>query len=110
MATHVIAPCLSPLQDQFPGITVDLMPASRHPSLSMREADIAVRLSAPEQEDVVGRCIGMMSFRAYASAGYIARRGNPDFGDYCAGHRAIRQSGDSPGPKAREIGSTMSPA
>ena len=63
----------------FPGITVDLMPASRHPSLSMREADIAVRLSAPEQEDVVGRCIGMMSFRAYASAGYISSPRQPGF-------------------------------
>ena len=94
MASHVIAPCLSLFHDYFPGITVDLLPTPQHLSLSMREADIAVRLNAPKQEDVVGRRIGSMKFRAYASVDYIFSRGQPDFGRGCVGHRAVRQTGD----------------
>ena len=94
IACHVLAPCLSSLHAQFPSITVELTPDSRHLSLSMREADIAVRLGAPDQQDVVGRRIGALEFAVYASAGYLAERGTPDFAEKCRGHVRISQLGD----------------
>lgn len=94
IASHVLAPCLPVLHRQFPGITIELAPDPRHLSLAMREADIAVRLSPPEQQDVVQRRIGSMSFAVYASAEYLAERGKPDFADGCRGHCAIHQLGD----------------
>ncbi len=94
IASHVLAPCLPMLHKQFPHITIDLSPDPRHVSLAMREADIAVRLSPPEQQDVVQRRIGSMIFAVYASAEYLADHGRPDFADRCRGHCAIHQLGD----------------
>lgn len=94
IASHVLAPCLPVLHKQFPGITIELAPDPRHLSLAMREADIAVRLSPPEQQDVVQRRIGSMTFAVYASAEYLADHGRPDFADHCRGHCAIHQLGD----------------
>lgn len=102
IASYVIAPCLPRLHDQFPGIEVDLVPTSRPVSLAMRETDIAVRLGAPEQGDVVGRRLGVMAFRAYASTRYVACRGTPDFSGGCDGHRAIALHGDVLGAETSE--------
>ncbi len=94
IASHVLAPCLPELHKHFPGITIELAPDQRQLSLAMREADIAVRLSPPEQQDVVQRRIGKMTFAVYASAEYLADHGRPDFTNCCRGHCAIHQLGD----------------
>ncbi len=94
IASHVLAPCLPELHRQFPGITIELAPDPRHLSLAMREADIAVRLSPPEQQDAVQRRIGSITFAVYASAEYLAQHGRPDFARRCRGHCAIHQLGD----------------
>ena len=94
IACHFVAPCLPSLHAQFPSITVELIPDARHLSLSMREADISVRLGPPEQQDVVGRRIGALEFAVYASSEYIADRGTPNFAEKCRGHVTISQLGD----------------
>ena len=94
VASHVVAPCLPSLHAQFPGILVELVPDVRHLSLSMREADIALRIGAPNQQDVVGRRVGNIDFAAYASTAYLKRRGNPDFAAQSRGHCTIQQVGD----------------
>ena len=94
VACHVVAPCLPALNAQFPAIVVELTPDAKHLSLSMRETDIAVRLNPPDQQDVVVRRIGTLAFAAYASAGYLAHRGLPDFDLGCRGHFKVAQIGD----------------
>ena len=94
IACHLLAPCLPSLYEQYPLITIELTPDSRHLSLSMREADISVRLGPPEQQDVVGRQIGTLEFAVYASAEYLACRGRPDFADGGRGHVRVSQLGD----------------
>jgi DNA-binding transcriptional LysR family regulator len=68
--------------------------ASRELSLSMREADISVRLKQPSQHDLVVRRIGTIAFGLYASSGYLERNGTPDFPGGCHGHYLVTQVED----------------
>jgi DNA-binding transcriptional LysR family regulator len=89
IAAHILAPCFAALQRQHPGILVELMPDPRVVSLSMREADIAVRLMRSEQHDLVVRRIGQIAFGLYASPDYLEQHGAPDFEAGCPGHRLM---------------------
>ncbi|MET0529814.1 MAG: LysR family transcriptional regulator [Microvirga sp.] len=89
MAAHVLAPCFAALQEIHSGILVELMPNQNVLSLSMREADIAVRLLRSNEHDLVVRRIGVISFGLYASPGYLERHGEPDFVAGCPGHRVM---------------------
>ena len=94
MATHVLAPCFTALQRQHADIIVELIPDPRELSLSMREAELSVRLTQPEQHDLVVRRIGNLAFGLYASPDYLERHGELDFSDGCSGHRLIAQLDD----------------
>jgi DNA-binding transcriptional LysR family regulator len=89
IAAHILAPCFAALQRQHPGILVELMPDPRVVSLSMREADIAVRLMRSEQHDLVVRRIGQIAFGLYAAPDYLEQHGAPDFEAGCPGHRLM---------------------
>jgi DNA-binding transcriptional LysR family regulator len=89
IAAHILAPGFAAMQRQHPGILVELMPDPRVVSLSMREADIAVRLVRSEQHDLVVRRIGQIAFGLYASPDYLEQHGTPDFEASCPGHRLM---------------------
>ncbi len=91
IAANLVAPCLGTLYDTQPDIMVELIPNPRELSLSMREADISVRLTSPEQHDLVVKRIGTLAFGLYASPGYLERHGECDYNAGCAGHRLITQ-------------------
>jgi DNA-binding transcriptional LysR family regulator len=94
IAAHILAPSFATLLAQHPDITIELVPNPPERSLSMREADISVRLKRPEQHDLVASHIGSIAFGLYASTGYLERRGELDFEGGCPGHRLIAQLGD----------------
>ena len=94
MATHVLASCFASLQRQHAEITVELIPDPRELSLSMREAELSVRLTQPNQHDLVVRRIGSLAFGLYASPDYLNGHGEVDFSDGCPGHRLIAQLDD----------------
>ena len=73
---------------------VELIPDTWELSLSMREAELSVRLTQPEQHDLILRRIGNMAFGLYASRDYLERRGDLDFEGGCPGHYIIGQSND----------------
>lgn len=94
VADHILAAGLARLHRQHPDILVELMPDARELSLSMREADISVRLKQPDQHDLVVRRIGTIAFGLYASADYLAEQGMPDVAAGCPGHAIITQRED----------------
>ncbi|MFY0537427.1 LysR substrate-binding domain-containing protein [Nannocystis pusilla] len=81
----VLGPLLGPFVAEHPGLELELVADARHLSLSRREADIAVRPSRFEQAEVIQRQVGVVAFGLYASDGYLARRGMPDFAAQCEG-------------------------
>ncbi len=75
LAARVVTPALAALQEQHPGIIVELVPDTRTLSLSKREADIALRVSRFEGHEVAARRVGQLAMGLYASpacAGRIA--------------------------------------
>lgn len=86
---RILTPILARLQSRHPGIVVELDTDTRSISLSRREADIAVRLAEFQQHDVVVRRAGQMAFGVYATPGYLAARGAPDFAAGAPGHARI---------------------
>ena len=94
VATHILAPCFATLDNQHPDLMIELIPNPRELSLSMREADISVRLKRSDQHDLVVRRIGSIAFGLYASPGYLARHSSLNPHDGCPGHFLIAQLED----------------
>ena len=91
IASNLVAPCFGALHLTHPDIMIELIPNPRELSLSMREADVSVRMRRPDQHDLVSRRIGTVAFGLYASADYLARHGHPDYGGGCPGHHLVTQ-------------------
>ncbi|MGI4764396.1 MAG: LysR family transcriptional regulator [Janthinobacterium lividum] len=94
VASHILSPCLAPLHAKHPDIMVELIPDSRELSLSMREADVSVRLKQSNQHDLVVRKIGILGFGLYASPGYLDKHGELDIEAGCPGHHIVAQLDD----------------
>jgi DNA-binding transcriptional LysR family regulator len=94
VATHILAPCFASLHMQQPDLMIELIPNPRELSLSMREADISLRLKRPDQHDLVVRRVGSLGFGLFASPDYLERHGDLDFEGGCSGHYLVTQSED----------------
>ena len=94
MATHVLAHCFASFQREHTDIVVELIPDPRELSLSMREAELSVRLTQPNQHDLVVRRIGNLAFGLFASPDYLERHGAMDFKNGCPGQRLVAQLDD----------------
>lgn len=64
---------------QFPHLSIEVNIDNRNVDLLRREADIAVRLARPEQQDLICRKVGMLHFGLYASQSYLDEHGVPEY-------------------------------
>jgi DNA-binding transcriptional LysR family regulator len=64
--------------DLHPDVQLDLILDDDELDLSMRQADIALRIRAPVQPDLIQRKLFTVHFHLYASPGYLKRFGNPE--------------------------------
>jgi len=67
LASHFLAPRLAALARQWPGITLELIGESRQANLYRREADLALRLSRPQELGLAGRPLAGMGYSLYAA-------------------------------------------
>jgi len=95
--------CLAPLLGDFhrahPEIDLDLVVAYHAIDLLGGEADIALRIGRPRSPQLVGRRLGKVRFRLYASKGYLERHREPRSTADLADHALIestRQLNDFP--------------
>jgi DNA-binding transcriptional LysR family regulator len=93
---HWLAPRLAEFLDQYPDIRVELILTDEELDLSMREADVAVRLRQPTQPDLIQRRLFTVHFHAYASPAYIKRFGEPMGLDDLDKHRILSFGGSFP--------------
>ncbi|MBC6405239.1 MAG: LysR family transcriptional regulator [Rhodospirillales bacterium] len=70
-----LAPRIRDFMELYPEIGLHLILADRELDLSMREADVAVRMMPPRQADLIQRHLITMHVQAYASADYLKRHG-----------------------------------
>lgn len=60
-----------------PAIAIELALSNRSENLLLREADIAVRMVRPAQQNLIARKIGDVPIHLYAHKSYVKRRGIP---------------------------------
>ena len=75
MATYVLPEILTELRQAEPSVDVELVATDKTENLLRREADIAVRMYRPTQEDVISRKIGELKMGMYASRTYVEQFG-----------------------------------
>ncbi|HEY8615252.1 LysR family transcriptional regulator [Phenylobacterium sp.] len=74
---EVLPPVLARFRDKHPEIEIELVTSNRLEDLSRRDADIAVRMGRPTQNNLVARKVGEVGFGFYATAGYLERNPAP---------------------------------
>jgi DNA-binding transcriptional LysR family regulator len=71
LANALIAPQLFRLRQRHPGIRIKLIGEKRAASLNRREADVALRLSRPQEAGLIVRKIGSFGFGLYGAPAYL---------------------------------------
>jgi DNA-binding transcriptional LysR family regulator len=71
LANALIAPQLFRLRHRHPGIRIKLIGEKRAASLNRREADVALRLSRPQEPGLIARKIGSFGFSLYGASAYL---------------------------------------
>ncbi len=90
LATRFIAPKLAPFHEAHPEITLDLNCTARSVHLGRREADIALRLSRPHEDDVVTKRLASIRLGLYAAPSNLQACGMPDDAEHSLrGHRVL---------------------
>ncbi|MGD8826102.1 MAG: LysR family transcriptional regulator [Myxococcales bacterium] len=87
LTTRFIAPHLRRFRERFPEIQLELHCTNLDVNLARREADIALRLARPTQEDLIIKRLSFIDLGLYASLDYVDRYGLPK--ESLAGHQLI---------------------
>jgi DNA-binding transcriptional LysR family regulator len=91
-----LTPRLGEFLDLYPDIRITLIVTDEELDLSMREADVAIRLRQPQQPDLIQRKLFSVKFHAYASPEYLKRMGSPRSVDDLDKHAIIMLGGTVP--------------
>lgn len=87
--TTWLAPRLKDFLESFPEITMSLLLDDSELDLAMREADVAIRMHAPKQPDLVQRHLFQIQWVTVASTDYVAKHGKPERAEDLDQHRLI---------------------
>lgn len=89
LGDEVLAPMLARFGALHPGLAIELVNEGRIFNLARREADLAFRFGAFEQENLVERRVGSVRYALYASQAYLREQGSPELGNGLRGHRIV---------------------
>jgi len=89
IGTNWLVPCLHEFCDAYPEITLTLLVDDREYDLTMREADVALRLFPAKHPDMVQKHLATLTHSAYASAAYLNEHGIPKKAEELSKHRLI---------------------
>lgn len=88
-----LAPRLHRFMEQHPNVEVCLLLEDSDLDLSMREADVAIRLHPPTQPDLIQRHLASFHMPIYASQEYLEKYGTPKTLEDLAHHKLIGFAG-----------------
>jgi len=95
VGTVWLASHLAEFLDRYPDITITLIVTDAELDLSMREADVAVRMQRPTQSDLIQRRLMTVHTHIYAAPSYLERYGTPTSTADLDHHRLVAY-GDDP--------------
>lgn len=84
-----LAPRLQAFLEEYPDVRVTLLLDDGDLDLSMREADVAIRMHPPKQPDLVQRHLMDIEWSVVASKGYLAAHGTPQRPEDLDGHKLV---------------------
>lgn len=84
-----LTPRINEFLDLYPGIHLELILDDSELDVAMRQADVAIRLRAPTQPDLIQRRLFTLHFHLYASPDYVKRFGVPKTADDLDKHRIV---------------------
>jgi DNA-binding transcriptional LysR family regulator len=96
LGVHWLTPRLGEFLDLYPDVRLTLFTTEQELDLAMREADVAIRLRAPTQPDLIQRKLFSMHFHAYGSPEYLKRFGTPRTPEDLDSHRLLVLGGTVP--------------
>lgn len=104
MGVEVLPPILTQVQNEHPDLKIELVLSNRVQDLLRREADIAIRMTPPKQEQLIARRIGNIPLGLYAHQKYLQRRGVPNKLADLAEHALIGFDEETPFVRAARRG------
>jgi DNA-binding transcriptional LysR family regulator len=84
-----LAPRLQSFLEKYPDVTMSLLLDDADLDLAMREADVAIRMHAPKQPDLVQRHLIQIHWLVVAHPDYLARAGTPTRPEELDDHKLI---------------------
>lgn len=96
VGAEVLPPVIAGLQSRYPELRVELVLTNRVQDLLHREADIAVRMVAPEQGSLIARRIGDIELGLHAHRRYLDACGTPQSLEALTDHALIGFDQETP--------------
>tara|TARA_R110002124_G_scaffold64985_1_gene177182 strand:+ start:71310 stop:72230 length:921 start_codon:yes stop_codon:yes gene_type:complete len=93
--TTWLAPIIKEFHDAHPEIDLTILLEDRVLNLGMREADAAIRLYEPLQQDLVQRHLTSIKLNICASRAYLEEHGSPETGEDLKSHTLIAYPEDA---------------
>ncbi|MEO0681497.1 MAG: LysR family transcriptional regulator [Pseudomonadota bacterium] len=88
-ATFLLPPILAELTEAHAALEIELAPADETADLLRREADLAVRMYRPAQDDLIARKVARLPMGLFAAPAYLARHGRPQALRDLLDHRVV---------------------
>lgn len=102
LGTYWLLPRLREFMLEFPELQVHLLFEDRELDLAQREADLALRMRAPVQADLIQRKLFTVHYHLYATQDYLERTGIPQVLDDMTKHTVISY-GETAAPEIRDV-------
>ena len=77
VATYILPPILAALKSAEPGIDIELVPSNAVANLLARDADIAIRMVRPVQNDLIAVKVNDLAMGVHARQDYLDAFGEP---------------------------------
>lgn len=102
IGTYWLLPRLEEFLIECPEVEVHLVMEDRELDLAQREADLAIRMRAPVQADLIQRKLFAVHYHMYATQAYLDGHGTPkNVEDLC--NHTILAYGETAAPEIRDI-------
>jgi DNA-binding transcriptional LysR family regulator len=102
IGTYWLLPRLNEFLKECPEVEVHLVMEDRELDLAQREADLAIRMRAPVQADLIQRKLFSVHYHMYATKGYLDGHGTPQTIEDICDHTIIVYGETAP-PEIRDI-------
>lgn len=89
LGTIWLTPRIALFSDMYPDINISILLHDRELDLSMREADIGIRLRRPSQPDLIQRRLFTVHYHIYASSDYLRDHGMPNSVEDLDNHKLL---------------------